>query len=348
MANDKQQMTNPSQRSNRRGLAPVELVLYLPIMLFVMGLMMIFGASGGWKVRTMANSRQAAWRAFEHRTGNEDAHPEGWPASAIIERRDASPPVVEDDPFADHQVVRGPTLSAGGASLPVKEDTLEMRDGLMAGFAEIERPWPLLKKMKPGKINFPRELQVLDGSRWQYTSMGMGWNLARRVLFTYEFDVTAAPGGQQALQRYVDAALAIIQNPNRDKLIPLEGNDPEPLQCDGTRSPDFQPKIRIGSEPATIVALLDQGQRTLLPTYCQFDPDRIRRDKIFDESRPNRPDRLIPQIRRVPASMKSWYLNYYKGVKSNLEAIPPPRPPGVQQKIADLERKISQLETFQP
>jgi hypothetical protein len=56
----------------RRGLAPLELTLTLPILVLMMALMINFGVVGVWKVRTQANARYAAWRTITARTGEDN------------------------------------------------------------------------------------------------------------------------------------------------------------------------------------------------------------------------------------------------------------------------------------
>ena len=76
--------------ATRSGLAPLELTLSLPIMLFVMGLMIIVGTTASWKIRTVTNSRQAVWRTIDPRDGEEDPHSRGWPSAARMEIEEGS------------------------------------------------------------------------------------------------------------------------------------------------------------------------------------------------------------------------------------------------------------------
>ncbi|MBI2480878.1 MAG: pilus assembly protein [Planctomycetia bacterium] len=46
----------------RRGLAPLEFVLWLPVLLFVMALMVNYGTIATWRVRSEIVSQHAAWR----------------------------------------------------------------------------------------------------------------------------------------------------------------------------------------------------------------------------------------------------------------------------------------------
>ena len=332
-----------AKRSSRRtphpraGLAPLELVLNLPIMLFVMALIIIFGTAGAWKIRTLTNARQAAWRDFWPRSGANDPHPRGWPASATMQATDGSPAVMPDDPFADFPVVRGPMLvdPGSGLSLPVKEQTLDMTEGLRHGEAHIRRPFPLLAKMPPREINFTHEHVVLDGSRWQFHRMGIASNLRRRILFLYPLDLQGQIPG--LVMRFAQAALGIVQNPRKADLTPLEGGDPEIYQLLGRRSPDFQPAIGVGSEPATIDALLG---RALRPTYCEANPVVVRQNQI------DGPGRLKDDIEHVPHRMTGYYIGVYQSVINRLQRMNPP-PPGAQSQIQALQQKINQLRRFQ-
>ena len=52
----------------RTGLAPLELVLTLPILVFVAALIFNLGVIAMWRVRGEVNSREAVWRARWPRT----------------------------------------------------------------------------------------------------------------------------------------------------------------------------------------------------------------------------------------------------------------------------------------
>ncbi|MEO2034154.1 MAG: hypothetical protein ABGZ35_18930, partial [Planctomycetaceae bacterium] len=261
----------------RSGLAPMELVLYLPIMLFVMALMMLIGTAGAWKVRTHVNARQAVWRSLELRTGQDDPHPGNWPTSATMLTEDGRPPLFDQDPFIQHPVVRGPLLvdQTTGNFLPIRDSTLDMTEGLLSGRARSRRVFPILQPLPPHEFDFSRSHAVFDGSRWQFFTMGMGSNLTRRVLFAYSVDWQARIG--QPAANYITAALNMINSPQRDNLPPLTGGDPEVMDLVGRRSPDFRPGIRLDTERGTISALW--GQR-LRPQICEGDPQRIRDDQV--------------------------------------------------------------------
>jgi len=315
-------------------MAPLELVLYLPIMLFVMALMMIMGTAGAWKARTHANARQAVWRNLELRTGQDDPHPSNWPNSASITSEDGTPALFEQDPFLQHTVVRGPLLidEATGNFLPIRNRTLDMTEGLLSGRASIRRDFPIFQALPPHEIDFSRSHPIFDGSRWQFFTMGMSSNLARRVLFTYDVDWQSRIG--QPAMDYVTAAMDMLNSPQRDNLIPLTGGDPEVRTLIGRSSPDFRPGIRLDSERGSISALWGQQLR---PQICEADPQRVQEDQV---------QRLLNSIEGVPRRMTSYYISVYQQAIRNLESQDP-QPPGAAAQIAEWREYIRQLQSFQ-
>ncbi|MCA9071579.1 MAG: hypothetical protein KDA84_21785, partial [Planctomycetaceae bacterium] len=133
--------------THRAGLAPLELVLVLPILLFVMALMINLGTGGAWKIRTQINARHSAWRALEHRTGQGDPHPGNWPDDARLQSNGTSLSPVPFDPYVGHVVARGPVIvdPVTGEFLPVRSGYLDMQPRLVEGEAAIARPYPLLQ-----------------------------------------------------------------------------------------------------------------------------------------------------------------------------------------------------------
>lgn len=322
------------QARGRAGLAPLELVLSLPLLLLVMALMIIFGTAGAWKVRALANSRQAVWREFTPRRAAGDPRPRGWPLTAEFRAQQAQPSPLPDDPFADFAVVRGPVLvdPHSGASLPVNADTLNVNQGLRDGFARIRRDYPLLEKLPPHQIDFTVHHHVLDGTKWRYSEMGIGSNITRRIPFLYPMDLqTIVPDLANA---YTAAAMQVHLNPNKPRLTPLEGGDPEIYQLIGRHSPDFQPQIPLGALPATIPAL--RGLPLRPRDACSADLQQVHDEYVT---------RLLERIRGVPRAMTDYYISVYQSVIDRLQSADPP-PPGAATIISDLEAKIEQLQQF--
>lgn len=315
-------------------MAPLELVLSLPILLMVMALMMVFGTAGAWKVRTMANSREAAFRALRPRTGDRDDNPQGWPKNAEMNFREAGPSLMPTDPFAEHTCVRGPVLSDGGSGqyLLVNTQHLDMQFGIHHGHSRIERDFPMFTKMPPGKIDFPRETVIVDGTLWQYPSMGIGSNVTRRIIVTYDFQLQQRAASQCA--EYNRAAMAIVQNPRKDDLTPLEGGDPEIRQMFGETSPDF-----VGRRPMNV-----EYRRTTIPqvssrvpNYCQTEPGIVRVDKVEDYKR------IIERL--IPREMSDYYIGKYQQRINQLESMMP-QPPGAAAEIEKLKKWVEQIQQY--
>ena len=318
--------------TRRKGLAPLELVLVLPILLFVMALMMNLGTGGAWKIRTQANSRHAVWRALEHRSGQNDPHPGNWPADATLDVSSAEPSPIPFDPFRGYDVVRGPMLAdpITGQSLPVRTGYLDMIPRVLKGTAEITRPYPLLRRL-PGALQFARDHIVFDGTRFQFSSMNLPSNTARRALDLYPLLLELrAP---EEVQDYIDAALAVYFDPNELALKPLTGGDPEVLELIGQQSPNFQPPLLTANDWR--MTQIPQV-RTQIPNYCESNPGTVRSEKVEPFRR---------AVRNLPHDIADYYLGVYQRVLDQLEAMDP-KPPGAEALIAELTQKRNQVRTF--
>ena len=80
----------------RSGLAPLELVLALPLLLMVMALMVGIGVAATWKVRAQVTARNAAWSHRWPRSGGANPRPVEWPAPARLGVRDDAPIALGD------------------------------------------------------------------------------------------------------------------------------------------------------------------------------------------------------------------------------------------------------------
>ena len=319
-------------RATRRGLAPLELVLVLPVLLFVMALMINLGTAGAWKIRTQINARQAVWRALEQRSGANDPHPGNWPQGAVMEVTTGDPSPIPFDPYFTEDVVRGPTLTdpATGETLPVRAGYLDFRPDLLDGRARIERPYPLLKRL-PGGLDFERDHVIFDGTRFQFPSMGLGSNTSRRVPGLYPLLLESRAAAEA--QDYLDAALAVYWDPNGPALTPLTGGDPEILQLTGQRSPNFQPSLLTANDWR--MTQIPQV-RTRVPNYCEANPLTVRSAKV---------DPFLRAIRNVPHNLSDYYIGVYQRVIDQLQMLDP-RPPGVEALIQELQMKRDQVQTF--
>jgi hypothetical protein len=291
------------------------------MMLMLLALMIIFGAAGAWKVRTLANSRQAIFRSMWPRTTDDDPKPSNWwPASATMSYSDELESPFPQDPFADHTVVRGPSVgdAMGGNSLRVLIDTLDMTDGMHSGGASVDHEpamWPQLGR----RNHFDREFSMFAGHQWQHGNMGIH-NWTRRIGVTYDYELSKYNPG--AMQRTQQAADTIMSNPARGDLAVLDRD--EELRAWFGNYVDFHPR--------------PSGNCThdLLTFQTSILPDlqvRIRGEQSGSKQM------------SVPANMARTFLSMYRDQLALLDAMNPP-PPGAAQTRADLELKIRQLEEF--
>ena len=184
-------------RQARRGLAPLEMVLSLPILLFVMALMINFDTLASWKVRALSVARNAVWSTRYPRNGAAMPRPDYWPQTASVGTGNLEAIAALDDPRVDLPVARGPL--PGVTVQQVLDPTPVFRQGT----ADIERAYPLLAKLGP--YNQHAETEFL-GNTWQYGEMGLGSNLQQRIPVIY-----VLPQADPSLvQAYETAAEALI------------------------------------------------------------------------------------------------------------------------------------------
>ncbi len=321
------------EATRRSGLAPLELVLVLPILLFVMALMVNVGTGGAWKLRTQIYSRQSTWRALEQRLGQNDPHPGNWPSDATLNFSQSTPSPVPFDPFAGQTVVRGPMLTdpIQGESLPVKTGYLNMVPNLVKGTARISRPYPLLPGL-PGKLAFRRDHVIFDGTRFQFSTMNLYSNTARRVVNLYPLMLAARAPDE--VQDYQDAAMAVAQNPNAPDLLPLTGGDPEVMELIGKKSPNFQPTLLTKNNwrMTTIPQV-----RTRIPDYCEANTGTVKSAKVQP---------FLRAIRNVPHNLSDYYLGVYQRVIQQIEKMEDPKPPEDQKLLEELKTKRDQIQKF--
>ena len=335
---------------SRAGLAPLELTLSLPIMLFVMGLMIIVGTAASWKVRTVTNARQAVWRTIDPRDGEDDPNSRGWPEDARMETESGNSPI-DFDPYAEHEVVRGQPLSAPtGEQLRVRESLFDMQAGLTNGVTEIERPFPVMGNMPPRQIHLMREHPLLSRD-WQFREMGLVSNAQRRILFIYPADYERSLSS--FVQRYHEAALAIVQNPLNPILETLDNDDE--LRNPVPSGLTYNPPYGIGRAP-------DYHMPERAPRGLLMNPDRVcstdRNELTETVINP-----LVSETRRIPDRLARDFLRMYRGHLAHIDRLldiynNPMTPATTRAQIApfvpamnrdrpDLEDRIDQLESFQ-
>lgn len=315
----------------RRGLAPLELVLSLPLLLFLMALLIDFGSLSTWKVRTQVAARQAVWRQRGDRRGASDPPIANWPRNATLGVAPSPPDLFPTDPYAQYIAVRGPVLrdprsSGQGAQLLVDTNKLALPGGLEDGLAVIDRNLPLLPKLT--RVNFNVRHALLEG-QWQFwtTTMRYGSNTSRRGWSLYQFVPPADV--QQLANEFRNAALAIVNDSNRPDLDPLD-RDQELVAWYGPPPRDFHPRLETSSQNGCT----DSDR-------CSLNPQEVRFGSV---------QRVIDRIQGprgggrggVPERMARAWISMYQAQKAQLEAQQPPP----QAQIDQLQSLIDQLNQF--
>ena len=304
----------------RDGLAPLELVLVLPFLLFVMALMIDFGTRAAWKVRSQTNTRYAAVRTLMGRTGSFDPNPLTWPAPATLAAGGGSDVASVNNlwnavPELQTPTIRGPQIVSprGGRPIIVRRE-LEMSRGTHTGVTTFDRSFPLLERGIPARVSrrIDQQQELLD-DRWQYQNQGFGNNRSRRAKSWYRIepsDFAELTGLLTALQ---EADGKLKANPSARFLDPLDRDD-EFIRYTGS-APNFYPRLRRActDDPAAV----QQLARTL----------------------------ITGGIQRLPRRMAGSFKGMYQREIDRLNKLDP-KPPGTDQQIAALQQKIDQINRF--
>ncbi|MBN2473596.1 MAG: pilus assembly protein [Pirellulales bacterium] len=304
------------------GLATLEMVLALPILLFVMALMVNFGTLTCWKVRALSVGRQAAWGTRWPRTGFNDPRPDYWPAGANATAVGAGNVPELDDPRVNHPVARGP-LPYGTT---VRSELLDPTRGLRRGTAEITRRPAMLGKMGPYELR--ARTHILD-DKWQYQRMGMSSNRQRRIPVIYVLEKAA----RSYVSAYKGTVSAILNASFRSDLAPLD-RDEEFLYYGqmfgwGNRAPDFHPALRGFS------CSLDRSS-------AQRAVDRLI-DHIEGEVIRGPDGRIVRRIPSVAQRMAGAFAGLYNRVVQEYERQIQTVPPLPASEVAPLQTQIAEL-----
>ncbi len=235
----------------RHGLSTLELVLSLPLLLFIMALMINYGTVASWKVRGLAVARHALWASRDLRTGSLSSHPRPiyWPDNAGMGAHQDGNMANLEDVRVNHPIARGPVITVWQESeqtsivVPVNEELLDPTRGRRVGSSSLQRRFPLMASLGEYRL---RSRECLLDDRWQSQSMGIDDYWTRRMDLLYTL-----PRADGYLMRYYNAAMAILTAPCYPALRPLD-RDPELLAA-AARHPelgittDFHPRLHPGA-----------------------------------------------------------------------------------------------------
>ncbi len=311
-------------QTRRAGLAPLELVLSLPLLLLVMALIVNFAHAATWKIRSATSARLAMWRHRPMWSADNDPNPVNlWPKGAALGVRGGAR-VAEVDPVWKQSSIaqawiKGPVFVAGNGYLAVRDNRVnEMSEGVSIGTGAVTQRYPFIPGM--GFMNMRAEHTLLD-SVWQFHTMGYGWNEARRAKGWWQVEDSADWTSEK--RDFLDADSKMVNNSQRDLMTPLD-RDADLMAFFGSQNPrsDFY---------------------TQAPRFCVDDPQQVRNMVAA-------PGAMLDRIRGVRARgaagvnqrMAQSYLQMYQAELAILEAQN--NPPA--QRIAQLKMWIKQLTDF--
>lgn len=365
------------EEPNRRGLAPLELVLSLPLLLFVMALMVNFTVMASWKVRGLTAARQSIFRDRMIWSAGSDPNSPNWPTNAAMRTGTPNPAKLstntvnawELNPKIDQDFLQGAAfVTVNGNSGPyieiIRRRTLYMADGLRNGEAELTRNLPLLPNLQGYQNGYHMQPKhpLLD-NRWQFSNIFLRSNNSRRLLDWYNFDDRPDWSSQRA--QYLVADAAIQGYPGQGGLALLD-RDPELMAYYGRDPrPDFYPRVSTCSivrqynlETMDLTHVVSQCRA------CDLDPQRVhdtlivptdlrRTDGLVDRIQGRWPrnidtdgdgviDIRIPGVSGVAVRVAQRFISMYSSQKALLEAMLPPP----QAQIDDLQERIDQLNDF--
>ncbi len=309
--------------ARRRGLAMLELILALPILLFIMALIINYGTIATWKVREHSVARLQVWETRWPRTGATDPRPSYWPATATMESSNQGTVAEMDDPRVDLPVARGPMPPA-----TVNSDLLDPTRGLREGSADLTRKYAMLAKL--GTYTIQAQTWLVD-DKWQYQApqMGMSSNWQLRIPVLY-----ALPQASASLENaYVQSVLTIAQAPFQPQLAPLD-HDPDFIYYGALfgwgGAPNFYPKFQ---------------------QLCSTDRDLTQQnvDNLIDRIQGN-PGKHVPSLAQT---MALAFLGLYQRALAAFQGIQNANPPAspqmqglAQSQIPLLQTEIQELQQF--
>lgn len=308
--------------SNRRGLATLELVLTLPILLCVMALVINFGTAACWKVRSLVMARKTLWEGRTGRTEGANPQPAWWPAAGNVTTSVGQVKKL-DDPRVDLPVARGPLPPGAEAN----SDLLDPTQGLSTASSDLTRTFPMLRRM--GSYRLSAQSSLLDGKWAFYKDMSSWYFNERRTPFIYSFAKVSSRYGEA----YIKAVEAIYCAVFREALRPLDRDD-EFLHYNttfgwGTETPDFHPALNGFCD-------LDQE---LVESRVQELIERIE-GKIKRDGDGN----VTRRVSDVAEVMTNSFIDLYQRVKDESEARKKSEPPLPSEEIAALDARIKEMQ----
>jgi|GEM_PF-644484 len=349
----------------RRGLAPLELALALPLLLMIMALMINFGTAAAWKVRTQVVARHAVWATRWPR------HMDDLPRPTVSVDMDRTPPAPIhwtagmgtgggpwiaslNDSRLEHPVVRGP-LPPPAMIDPDMYTMMTMPNGARQGNADIRRDYPLLQRAL-GDYSLTARCPLLDND-WRYQLMPWdteawywsGWhNEHRRIPVLYDLGFWS-PGTDLLESLYQDPAY-------RNAFFAMARSFNWPLDFMASGGPDlygrdirddedlfyerFFPRVYVDPQGVRHNIAFSRHHYRVgvsLGGFCSLDDLLVQQrvEHLIDRIQGN-PDR---NIRGFANRVVGQYRNLYAAVLRRFQRPWPVDPPPAPGELSALEQK---------
>lgn len=310
-----------NRRRKRRGLAPVEFVLWLPVLLMVMALIVNYANMTSWRVRGEIVGRDAAWRSRWPRSGNAEPRPPAgiWPGGASVGVNGDSQIHPLNHPRVQHPVVRGPVLTLGDPPHQfLVRPVLDQATGALKGTSAIDRRYDLLSAL--GRYRSGEIANPILTRQWQCAQMGFH-NHYRRSLVLYEL-----PRTNPALpDAYVRAVIDLLEIPHYNALSVLDRD--RDWRIYHGHYPDFYPRISVSAETNPVVVFEDLVKSKI--------------DHLDEDG-----ELVMGEISGLPRRMTDAYLRMYESARQeieDLEAALGGDPPPTGELRAEMMDRLSEL-----
>jgi hypothetical protein len=187
----------PSAAARRQALAPLELVLALPIILCVFALILNAGYAGMWKIRGLGAARQAAWSNRSPRTALKTPSywQEFWRRPSPTSHTEGLPDLMQTftakqrGPFQEAEI---PGIRRSSGNLPVDENLLEPTRDVFQGHFDTTRKFPLLPDGL-GSLNYKLDHPLLENSLYHHKTR-LHKNIQRRTKALYRDETRPIEG----------------------------------------------------------------------------------------------------------------------------------------------------------
>ena len=328
---------------HRRGLAPLELVLALPMLVFIAALMVNFGVAGNWKLRSLTIARQQLWGSRLVPYVILEGHnvvpdytqplPAFWQAAAGTAGHGSAG---NDASLDQNQIGAGSTVGAvvrgwqvGQFSFSANgENVLDPATGFRNGWSGVSGSYPFFSRW-PAYRWSPQNQLLSDP--WPSWAPRMTWNDASRQ--------NNPNMAQMGLRNNLDVRVPLIYTeptaPSDSYVTPRNAlytfyNDPASqlvIQLLESLFPDFN-DLSLPRPGASSWPYPYQPN----PLGCQTDPATI--EALVDAYIKNLPELIKQQIQNDI----TFYNNQIAADQAALNANPPP-PPDQQ---SQLQQQVSQ------